>query len=248
MINLYPIKKPEYSIVILCYQAGKFIKTYIKEVIENVNSLKVDYEIVLVANYWENSNDDTPTIAKELSKKNPTIKVVALPKKGMMGWDLISGFKECTGKFIAVIDGDGQMPSFDLIRVYRKIKEENLDFVKTYRQKREDQFYRVIISLVYNFVFRFLFPGLALRDVNSKPKIITREAYQKLNLNSFDWFIDAEIMIQIRRLRLKVGEIPTVFNKIDTRPSYVKFYAIWEFAKNLIKARIHEFKSEKVRK
>lgn len=245
MVNSKLLRTPEYSIVILCYRAEEYCRVFVAEVIEDVSKLNVDYEIVLVANYWENSNDQTPRIAQELGNNNPRIKVVTLPKKGGMSWDMISGLKACTGKIIAVIDGDGQMPPYDLVRVYKKLKDENLDFVKTYRTKREDSLFRTFISVAYNLIFRILFPGLLVCDVNSKPKIFTKEVYQKLSLTSSGWFIDAEIMIQARRLHLKIGEIPTIFKKIDTRASYVKFDAIWEFTKNLINARIHEFKASK---
>lgn len=244
MINSKLLRTPEYSIVILCYQAEEYCRVFVAEVIENVSKLNIDYELILVANYWENSNDQTPRIAQELSNNNAYIKVVALPKKGGMSWDMISGLKVCKGKIIAVIDGDGQMPAHDLVRSYKKLKDENLDFVKTYRTKREDNRYRNFISVVYNFIFRILFPGLSVRDVNSKPKVFTSEVYQKLNLTSSGWFIDAEIMIQVRRLHLKTGEIPTIF-KMNRRSSYVKFEAIWEFIKNLIKARIYELKTNK---
>ncbi len=238
------LKIPGYSIVVLCYQTEEYCRVYVNELIDSVSKLNVDYELVLVANYWENSNDQTRQIAYELQNNNPHIKVVALPKKGGMSWDMIRGFEACTGKIIAVIDGDGQMPPYDLVRVYQKLKDENLDFVKTYRTKREDSRYRNFISVAYNFIFQILFPGLSVHDVNSKPKIFTREVYEKLNLTSSGWFIDAEIMIQVRRLHLKTGEIPTIF-KVNTRASYVKFEAIWEFVKNLITARIREFKTKK---
>ncbi|MEK6715217.1 MAG: glycosyltransferase family 2 protein [Candidatus Omnitrophota bacterium] len=244
MVDSKLLKIPDYSIVILCYQAEEYCRVFVAEVIENISKLNIDYELILVANYWENSNDQTPRIAQELRNDNEYIKVVALAKKGGMSWDMISGLKACTGRVIAVIDGDGQMPAYDLVRVYKKLKDENLDFVKTYRTKREDNCYRNSISVVYNFIFRILFPGLSVRDVNSKPKIFTREVYQKLNLTSSGWFVDAEIMIQVRRLHLKIGEISTFF-KLNTRSSYVKFEAIWEFIKNLIKVRICEFKTDK---
>ena len=50
-----------------------------------------------------------------------------------------------------------------------------------------------------------------------------------MDLKSDGWFIDAEIMIQARRLRLKTGEIETVFHSIDSRPYFVKPLSILEF-------------------
>ncbi len=76
------------------------------------------------------------------------------------------------------------------------------------------------------------------KDINSKPKIITRDAYSKMNLKSTDWFIDAEIMIQARSLKLKIEKIPVIFSANESRKSFVRFGAIAEFIFNLIKYRI----------
>ena len=138
-------------------------------------------------------------IAKKLAESHARIKAVTRIKKGMMGWDMRSGLEATTGKNIAVIDGDGQMPCEDIVRVYRKLINERLELTKTYRVNREDGLYRKAISVLYNIIFKTLFPGLKSRDINSKPKIMTRKVYQQMNLHSDGWFVDAEIMILARR-------------------------------------------------
>ena len=77
--------------------------------------------------------------------------------------------------------------------------------------------------------------------MNSKPKIMTREFYEKISLESNGWFIDAEIMILARRLGIKIGETETVFHSMDARPSFVKPLSILEFLGNLLTFRIKEF-------
>ena len=77
--------------------------------------------------------------------------------------------------------------------------------------------------------------------MNSKPKIMTREFYEIISLESNGWFIDAEIMILARRLGIKIGETETVFHSMDTRPSFVKPLSILEFLANLLAFRIKEF-------
>lgn len=239
-------KKPDLSIVILCYKAGESIRHFTDKIISLVEKNNIpDYELILVGNYIKNSKDATPEIVAGIAGENPRIKFCAQEKKGMMGWDMRSGLALATGNYIAVIDGDNQMPAEDLIKIYEKIKKEKLDMAKTYRTKRGDNLWRKIISYFYNLLFRILFPGLESRDINSKPKIFSRETYEKLNLVSNDWFIDAEIMIQIRRLRLATGEIPTFFRGLDGRKSFVRPAAIFEFIKNLIIFRIKEFKYKK---
>jgi hypothetical protein len=83
----------------------------------------------------------------------------------------------CYWENLAVIDGDGQMHCEDVIRVYRKLINENVELAKTYRINRDDGIYRKTISIVYNMVFKILFPGLMSRDINSKPKVMSRAVY-----------------------------------------------------------------------
>ena len=163
----------------------------------------------------------------------------------MMGWDMKSGLDLTSGNYIAVIDGDGQFQISDVVKVYRKISEAGLDLVKTHRLTRGDGWLRRLISFKFNLISRVLFPGIKSKDINAKPKIFSRQAYQKMKLTSDDWFIDAEIMIQARRYGFKVEEIPTTFSGLTGRRSFINFNSLLEFIRNLLKARLAEFKHKK---
>ncbi|MCK5510719.1 glycosyltransferase family 2 protein [Candidatus Parcubacteria bacterium] len=237
---------PELSVVILCYCLKKEIFNFVDKVKADFKDNNINnYELILVANFLKNSHDPTAKYAEQIAKKNKNIKCVCKVKEGMMGWDMKSGFKKTSGKFIAVIDGDGQMPIKDLVRVYKKIKNNNFDLTKTYRLTRGDGIWRKTISTIYNLIFIVFFPGLKVKDINSKPKIFTRDFYNKLDLKSDDWFIDAEIMINVRRLKAKIVEIPTEFLGLcGERKSFVRLPTVFEFIKNLILFRIKEFKNK----
>lgn len=232
---------PELSVVILCYQESRRINSFVDRTVNLLDKALIPWEIVLVANYWDDKVDDTPHEARKIAAQRNNIKAVTMLKQGKMGWDARSGLKEARGRFICLIDGDGQMPLEDIIRVYEKIKRDKLDFVMTYRVKRGDGLVRKINSYAYNLVFRILFPGVRVRDANSKPKIFTKEAYSKMRLSADDWFLDAEMLIQCARLKLKVGELAVTFDKCANRESFVRADAIFEFVKNLLRARIKEF-------
>jgi glycosyltransferase involved in cell wall biosynthesis len=236
------IGKPDLSVVLLCYRSEDAIPSYVEDLKTCLIELNFEWEIILVGNYVVGSNDRTPEIVKDIAKQDPRIIALTREKEGMMGWDMKSGFAEASGKVIAVTDGDGQFPLSDVGRVHRKLIEEDLDMVKTYRAKRGDGLYRRILSAVYNFIFALFFSGFSCHDVNSKPKIFKADALHKMNLLSDDWFIDAEIMIQARRLNLKLGEISTQFTKLDSRTSFVKPSAIIEFIVNMILYRFREFR------
>lgn len=233
---------PDISVVILCYKTGVNAKEFISEVIDQISKANANYEIILVGNYLKGDNsDETPEVVREFASSDSRIKAITLEKKGMMGWDARSGLEAATGRTIVIIDGDGQMLPEDPYRVYQKLLAENLDMVKTYRRKRYDGILRKINSDVYNALFRLLFPGFKVRDINSKPKIFTRQFLDKLELTSDDWFFDAEVMIQARRLRCKLGEIPTEFYESKHRKSFIRPRHVLEFLRNLTLARFREF-------
>ncbi|KKQ57723.1 MAG: Glycosyl transferase family 2 [Parcubacteria group bacterium GW2011_GWA2_38_13] len=242
-MNIFYTGKIELSIVILCYRAGESARDFVKKTIQEleVNNIK-NYELMLVGNYLKDSHDITPIVVADIASNDSRIRYIAKVKEGMMGWDMKSGLEIASGQYIAVIDGDGQMPIGDIAKVYKKIKDEKFDLVKTFRIKRGDSVWRKCISAVYNNIFHILFPGLHTKDINAKPKIFTRQAYEKFHLTSDDWFIDAEIMIQARRLNLKIGEIPTVFLGLTGRRSFIKMGTVFEFLRNMIRYRINEFK------
>ncbi len=235
------MESPDISVVVLAYRSASTIEGFVASLVTSLEEEKIDWEIILVGNYIEGADDQTPEVVQRISDRNPRIKAVVHVKEGMMGWDMKSGLQAATGNKLAVIDGDGQMPCTDVIRVYNLMIEKEYDLVKTVRIKRSDGYYRMFISTAYNLLFKIMFPGISARDMNSKPKIITRELYQKMNLESDGWFVDAEIMIRARRLKIEIGEIETTFHSIDTRPSFVKPLAILEFLANLIWYRIKEF-------
>ncbi len=154
------------------------------------------------------------------------------------------GLDAARGTYIGVIDGDGQFPPESIIACLLKCELEDLDLTKTYRVMRDDGLYRRLISLVYNAIFSLLF-GFKVRDINSKPKILRRDKYELLQLESDDWFADAEIIIRARELGLKIGETPVHFSLNDQRGSFVKPKAILEFSSNLLRYRFSSRQKQK---
>jgi len=237
---------PDISVVVLCYRSEDYIRAFIAQLEKELEEEIIDYELVLVANYEKGSSDRTPEIVKEIAFGKPRMKVISNEKKGKMGWDMRSGLNAAIGSNIAVIDGDGQMPVSDIPLVYRIIISGKYDLVKTYRAKRYDGYYRLVLSFFYNLFFRVLFlPGFPTPDINSKPKVFTREAYSKMKLVSSDWFTDAEIMIEAFRNKLRICHVSTVFYENERRKSMVSMVTIFEFIYNLIYYRLKLWRKKK---
>ena len=227
------------SVVILCYRSEEAAIPFVEMVIAELKQECItDFELVLVANYHKDVADTTPEVVRNLAQSNSKIVPVIHEKKGMMGWDVIQGLNAAKGDAIALIDGDGQMPPNDIVRLYKVLSSGEFDFVKTYRTKRYDGIQRLVISHTYNAIFRFLFPGFPYRDINSKPKLWNRTSLLQLDLQCTGWFSDGEMMLEARRLGFSFAEIPTVFQENEWRGSFVNIKTILEIFFSMIRYRL----------
>lgn len=227
----------EFSMAVLCYRAEENIVPFVERLHRIMSMFAAPWEIVLVANYWPDMQDRTPAIVRQVAERLDRVRYIAAPKQGGMGWDMKAGLDACRGRFIGVIDGDDQYPMESIAACFAKIKADDLDLVKSYRVYRSDGVYRNLISIVYNVVFRLLFPAYEYRDVNSKPKILKRDAYQQMDLRSTGWFLDAELILNALRLNLRIYELPIRFSGLRGRKSFVQAQTISEFIRNLIAYR-----------
>jgi glycosyltransferase involved in cell wall biosynthesis len=229
---------PALSAVVLCYRAGDSILRVIAPLHELLELAGVSFELVLVANYWKHQADPTPSIVEEFARRHDHVVVVSTPKLGAMGWDMRAGFEAASGETIVLIDGDSQNPVDDVLRLYRLMLETKADVGKGRRVTRHDGAYRRLVSLAYNLAFRVLFGSSGVWDVNGKPKGLTRHAYERIRIRSDDWFADAEIVLEARRLGLSIVELPVVFNRNDERASFVRPGAMWEFIVHMTRYRL----------
>jgi glycosyltransferase involved in cell wall biosynthesis len=231
------VTPPELSAIVLCYRAEESIEQVIAPLHRQLTESGVTFELVLVANFDEGREDSTPEIVRRFAEQHDAVRAVIRPKQGAMGWDMRSGLEEATGRSLVVIDGDAQNPVEDVLRMYREMRRTGADVVKGRRIARFDGPYRRVVSAVYNGLFVLLFRTRGLWDINGKPKAMTRGAYERIELRSDDWFIDAEIVLAARRAGLTIVELPVTFNRNDQRASFVRPAAILEFLRNMARTR-----------
>jgi dolichol-phosphate mannosyltransferase len=228
---------PELSVVVLAYRAEERTADVVVPLYDLLEAEGISYELILVANYWS-GDDSTPVVAAALARECDTIRVVARPKCGDMGWDMRSGLGAARGRFLVVIDGDGQVPVHYALEAYRRLRKPGAPIVKGRRDVREDGSLRTVVSLCFNALFWVLFRTRGLWDVNGRPKGMTREAYEQLDLQTDDWFTDAEILLKARHLGLEVHEFPVRFLANPARASFVGPATVWEFLRNIALARL----------
>jgi glycosyltransferase involved in cell wall biosynthesis len=235
---LLPPHAPELSVVVLCFRAEDELPHVVGPLHDDLKASGTPYEVVLVANYWPSDADRTPERAAAFAKEHPHVTVVARPKAGAMGWDLRTGLDAARGSFLVYLDGDGQVGTHDALRIYRCLRDTGADVAKGRREVRDDGSVRTLTSLGYNLLFRLLFRTAPLWDINGQPKGLSREAYERLDLRTDDWFTDAEIVLKARAAGLRIVELPVRFRTRRTRGSHVGLGTVLEFLVNMARWRL----------
>ncbi len=144
------------SIVLPIYNEEKSIKKTILEWKDELDLLKIDYEIILAE---DGSKDDTKNILLELisNDKNKIYVNNIVEKKRGYGGAIISSVKIANGEFILYADSDGQCNPKDFINFWNKKELINEGIIIGNRKTRSDTLFRLIMSKTFKIIHRILF-------------------------------------------------------------------------------------------
>ena len=135
-----------------------------------------------------------------------------------------------------MIDGDDQNPVEDVLRIYGLLLQNDADVIKGRRIRRDDGLYRGTISVGYNVLFRLMFGTRGL-GTSTGSQGDPAKPLRTMMLTSDDRRIDAEIVLATEEAGLRIEEMPVLFRENKDRSSFVRFVAIWEFARNMWRHR-----------
>lgn len=226
-------EQPEFSLVLPMYNESENIFPVSKALLDEFVGAGVDFELILVDN---GSRDDTGDQIRALQAQRKEVQLVSVDKNQGYGWGVISGLWSARGKVIGYTSGDGQVSAEDVLRTYKRYLEGDWALTKVTRVVRQDGWNRVLITTIYNSLFRVMF-GLPSKDVNGSPKIFAGELLPRLNLEQKDWFLDAEVYLKLAALG-KVSEVPVDFHPRQQGRSNVRVSTLVEFLLNMIRFRI----------
>ncbi len=222
------MEKLDLSIVLPAHNEGKNLPGVLRGLKEALNQANIKSEIIVVDN---GSIDNTPAVLQSLKKEINELRTLRIEEVGA-GIGTIKGLEAAQGPILGFMDADGQVRPEDIIKVFLKLKDDNLDLCKGTRMGRFFSLQRKILSKVYNFLFRLMFRS-PFKDINGSPKFFTRRFYEAIKPVSKDWFLDAEIMLKAQKGKYAVGEVPIVYLERKGGGSNVSILTVFEFLKNM---------------
>jgi dolichol-phosphate mannosyltransferase len=208
----------EVSFIMPAYNEESCIEAAVTEARDALRRHAGRFEIVVVD---DGSADRTSELLAELSKKIPELRAVRHEKNAGYGAALRTGFNAAKMPLIFYTDCDCQFDPAEIASLLPFAKD--YDIVAGYRIRRQDTLLRFLVSRSYNLMIRLLF-GVTVRDINCAFKLFRREVFDKLKIESDEFFVPAEIFAKARALGMTVHEVgvshfPRRAGKPTVRPS-----------------------------
>lgn len=194
--------KPSISAFLPCLNEAGNIADTVGRLARVLADIADHYEIIVVD---DGSTDDTDKIVQQLSSENPNVRLVSHPYNLGYGRAVASGIATARYDWVFFSDGDGQ---FDFNDLYRFIPyTPDYPLIVGYRRRRQEGFRRTLTSKVYNGVVRLLF-GLRMHDIDCSFKLMRRDMFERIKVESIQFFVDTEIMTKAHNLGYLMKELP----------------------------------------
>jgi undecaprenyl-phosphate 4-deoxy-4-formamido-L-arabinose transferase len=126
------------SLVIPVYNGSRTIRPLVEHIMKTFGS--TSFEVVLVN---DGSEDESEAICASLAEQFPEIVVfVHLSRNFGEHNAVLAGFKQATGRYLAVLDDDGQNPPEEVSRMLEELKRKNYDVVYGHYIEKKHSWFR----------------------------------------------------------------------------------------------------------
>ena len=189
------------SLFFPCYNESENVGVMIEQAVKVGEEYGADYEVVVVD---DGSSDNSVSIIKSWSAKNPRVRLVQHEKNRGYGAALRTGFKNVTKDLVFLTDGDNQFRLADIDKLFSKI--DSCDVVAGFRINRMDRGHRRLQGFLWTQLNKLLFQ-LPIRDVDCAFKLFRKKALEGLVLESNYLLIHAEILARLKKKGMRIEEI-----------------------------------------
>jgi glycosyltransferase involved in cell wall biosynthesis len=211
------------------YNDGGTIPSMVLTALLALRRVTDDYEVIVVN---DGSHDYTAAVLEELASRYPELRVIHHPKNRGYGAALRTGFAAATKEWLFYTDGDAQYDPSEMPRLVDALEDGRVDVVNGYKIMRNDPLSRRIIGRVYHHFVKFTF-GFKLRDVDCDYRLIRRDIFDEIELESDTGTICLEMVKKFQDAGYRFAEVPV--------HHYHRQYGVSQFFnwRRLIRTGIH---------
>ena len=198
------MRPPSISVFFPCYNDAGTISAMVIRALQTLREITDNYEVIVVN---DGSLDDSPKILGELSCILPSeFRLITHEKNVGYGGVLRAGIAAARKEWIFYTDGDAQYDARELNQLVEKISDD-VDFVNGWKIKRRDPFHRIVIGVLYQYFMKLIF-GLKIRDVDCDFRLMRREIFDVVRLESDTGTITFEMVKKVQDAGYRFVEVP----------------------------------------
>lgn len=212
--------EPKLSILLPAYNEADVLKQNVESIEKVAAQIAHPFEIVIAE---DGCSDETPRIACDIS--NNSSRVIHLHSNHRLGKGMAirEAFKASQGQIVVFMDAD-LSTSLDHLHDVVKLVENGYDAVIGSRYARgsfaKRPVFRTAASKAYNFLVRLLFQdGVLDHQCGFKGfnRRVLKDILDEVTEDGFSF--DTELILRMKRKKLRVIEIPVNWTEIDERTS-----------------------------
>ncbi len=196
-------QRPSISAFFPASNDGGTIGSLVVTTLNTLAELTDDYEVIVVEN---GSTDYTVEVLEALEKQYDHFKALTHREALGYGGALRVGFASCSKDLIFYTDGDAQYDPREIKLLLAALRDD-VEIVNGWKLERHDPFHRIIIGRTYHHIVKFMF-GFKLRDVDCDFRLIRREVFDVIDLESPDGTICLELVKKLQDAGFRFAEVP----------------------------------------
>jgi glycosyltransferase involved in cell wall biosynthesis len=215
------INKIYYSAVVPCHNESGNLEKLVSRLSEVLKKEAKPFEIIIVN---DNSRDDSKQVLDRLKKKFKELRYINRTTDPGVGNAKRAGFAAAQGEFIITMDGDLSHDPYELPKFLRLKDKYDIICGSRYisHGRAHMNWSRKLISGMFNLTFRTLI-GIKVRDFTSGYRLIRRNVFDKVKLESHGFGIYIEIPLKAHIYGFRLTEVPITYHKREYGTSNLSY-------------------------
>jgi glycosyltransferase involved in cell wall biosynthesis len=224
-------KKPSISAFFPASNDGGTIGSLVVTMIKSLEEITDDFEVLVIEN---GSTDYTVEVLEELAEQYPEhFRYLAHRQPLGYGGALRVGFRESRKDLIFYTDGDAQYDPREIKDLMPAMRDD-IDIVNGWKIGRSDPFHRIVIGRVYHHFVKLMF-GFRLRDVDCDFRLIRRQVFDTVDLESTSGTICLELVKKLQDAGYRFAEVPVHhYHRTYGQSQFFNFPRLWRTGVQLI--------------
>ncbi|QGJ69059.1 Hypothetical protein PBC10988_7240 [Planctomycetales bacterium 10988] len=194
--------QPEISLVLPAYNEQDNILNVIETSCQHLEQINRSWELIVVDNC---SSDKTAELVQSIVDQRDNVRLIVHDENRYYSGSCQTALNESRGKWIAIMDSDGQFSAADLPLFIEKL-QAGANLVFGWRKKRNDPVFRLFSSSVFNTLGKFWL-SIPVHDLNVGIRMFDQKVAEATEFRHRLNMANPELYTRVKIAGLNIDEV-----------------------------------------